>query len=180
MESASWIKKKSALSFNPAQVEATLVQLSELWPSTASPLSEFVEKFPLGQAALLHILALSSVCAARVIRDPELLIWLGQPEICLQRRDQIEMANELHRGSEIAANNFRALRWWKNREMMRIALRELANAAALEETTAELSQIAEICVREVYRYWNANLRETQGAPAAEFAILALGKLGDFG
>ena len=75
MESASWIKKKSALSFNPAQVEATLVQLSELWPSTASPLSEFVEKFPLGQAALLHILALSSVCAARVIRDPELLIW---------------------------------------------------------------------------------------------------------
>src|SRR5260370_12791053 len=89
------------------------------------------------------------------------------------------MANELHHiaGPEVAANNFRALRRWKSREMTRIALREVANAAALEETTAELSQLAEICVREIYQHWNAKLRETFGAPAAQFAILALGKLG---
>jgi [glutamine synthetase] adenylyltransferase / [glutamine synthetase]-adenylyl-L-tyrosine phosphorylase len=78
---------------------------------------------------------------------------------------------------EIAANNFRALRRWKNQEMTRIALRELANAAELEETTAELAQIAEICIREVFAYWNAKLRESVGSPSADFAILALGKLG---
>src|SRR6266516_3165315 len=61
--------------------------------------------------------------------------------------------------------------------MTRIALRELANAAALEETTAELSQLAEICVREVLAHWNAKFRESFGSPAADFAILALGKLG---
>src|SRR5438309_760079 len=61
--------------------------------------------------------------------------------------------------------------------MTRIALRELANAAALEETTAELSQLAEICVREVFAHWNAKFRESFGSPAADFAILALGKLG---
>ena len=179
MEIASWIEKKSALSFNPAQVETTLVQLSEVWPSTAGPLLEFIEQFPLGEDALLHIFAFSNICAARMAQNPELLVWLARPEICLQRRDQIEMANELHRiaGSEVAANNFQPLRRWKSREMTRIALRELANAAALEETTAELSQVAEICVREVYRHWNARLRETHGAPAAQFAVLALGKLG---
>src|SRR5947208_15541600 len=89
------------------------------------------------------------------------------------------MNNELYRMAQenIAANNFRALRRWKNKEMTRIALRELANAAALEETTAELSQLAEIGVREVFAHWNAQFRKSFGSPTADFAILALGKLG---
>ena len=179
MAGASWIKEKAALSIDPARAGSTLQQLSEVWPETAQSLPEFIQNFPLGETALLHLLALSSVAAARIVRNPELLLWLARPEICLQGRDQIEMENELHRDPQIdvAANNFRALRRWKNKEMTRISLRELADAAALEETTAELSQVAEICVREVYRFWNEKLRETQGAPEAEFAILALGKLG---
>src|SRR2546429_5918054 len=61
--------------------------------------------------------------------------------------------------------------------MTRIALRELANAAALEETTAELSQLAEICVREVFAHWNAKFRKSFGWPMADFDILALCNLG---
>src|SRR5206468_3608096 len=101
------------------------------------------------------------------------------PEICQQGRDVAEMADELRRApqNDVAANDFRILRHWKNREMTRIALRELANAAALEETTSELSQLAEICVREVFAHWNSKFRESFGSPAADFAILALGKLG---
>src|SRR5437588_5527644 len=150
MESASWIKEKSAASLDPAQVETTLIQLNEAWPATAGPLSDAIQNFPLGEAALLHLFGVSSTSAARIVQNPDLLLWLSQPEICQQSRDHIEMANELYRmaGTEVAVNNFRILRRWKNREMTRIALRELANAAALEETTAELSQLAEICVRE--------------------------------
>src|SRR5207302_2448840 len=47
----------------------------------------------------------------------------------------------------------------------------------LEETTAELSQLAEICLRAVFEHWNSELRQRYGSPDAEFAILALGKLG---
>ena len=179
MESASWVKEKSATSLYPAQVETTLIQLNEAWPLTAGPLPEAIQNFPLGEAALLHLFAISSICAARIVQNPDLLLWLSQPEVCRQGRDQIEMANELYRmaGTDVAANKFRILRRWKNKEMTRIALRELANAAALEETTAELSQLAEICVREVLAHWNAKLRESSGSPAADFAILALGKLG---
>ena len=43
-------------------------------------------------------------------------------------------------GESIASQNFRALRRWKNREMTRIALRELANFADLEETTGEANR----------------------------------------
>src|SRR5258707_1990142 len=179
MRTASWIKKKSADSLHPAQVETTLIQLNEAWPHAAAPLAEAIENFPLGEAAVLHLLSVSSICATRIVQNPELLLWLSQPEICLQGRDVAEMAVELHRApqNDVAANKFCILRHWKNREMTRIALRELANAAALEETTAELSQLAEICVREVFGHWNTKFRESFGSPAADFAILALGKLG---
>ena len=179
MESASWIKEKSAASLYPAQVETTLIQLNEAWPVAAGPLPDAIQSFPLGEAALLHLFAVSSICAARIVRNPELLLWLSQPEICRQGRDHIEMTNELYRAAktDVAVNNFQMLHRWKNKEMTRIALRELADAAALEETTAELSQLAEICVREVFAHWNAKFRKSFGSPTADFAILALGKLG---
>src|SRR6266545_7040288 len=124
MKSESWIKNKSADSLNPAQLETTLIQLNEVWPETAGPLEEFVKTFPLGEAALFHLLAISSICSARIVQNPQLLLWLAQPEISLQHRDHIDMASELHRmaDADIAANNFRTLRRWKNKEMTRIAL----------------------------------------------------------
>jgi glutamate-ammonia-ligase adenylyltransferase len=174
-----WIQEKAAASLRPAQVESALMQLAESWPDTSIALVDLVDKFPLGEATLIHLLAMSRICVARLVRKPEMLSWLVQPEICDASRNYAQMRNELRQLSAeaIAADNFRALRSWKNREMTRIALRELADVAPLEETTAELSQLADICVAEVYKHWNARLTETLGKPAAEFAVLALGKLG---
>src|SRR5437867_36538 len=174
-----WIQEKAATSLHPSQVEATLFQLSESWPASVPPLIDIVEQFPLGEAALLHLLAISSICGTRLTRDPKILLWLRQPEVCLSRRGYGQMYNDMRTlaGNSIPGENFRALRLWKGREMVRVALRELANAAPLEETTGELSQIAEICIRRVFEYWNAEFRQRYGGPTAEFAILALGKLG---
>src|SRR5712691_7582365 len=174
-----WIGEKAAASLNRSQVETTLFQLSERWPPTAPPFADVVEQFPLGEAALLHLLAVSSICAARLTRSPEILLWLHQPEVCLSSRGYAEMFDELRivAGDSFSAENFAALRFWKGREMTRVALRELANVAPLEETTGELSQIAEICLRRVFEFWDAELRQRYGSPKAEFAILALGKLG---
>ncbi len=174
-----WIQKKTAGSLQPAQVEQALAQLSESWPASAPPLVDLIEKFPMGEAAILHLLAMSRICATRLALHPEMLLWLSQPEIALSERGYVEMLADLRRSTEdsVAAKDFGALRSWKSREMTRIALRELAGAAALEETTAELSQLAEICVTEVYNYWNAQLRASSGSPTAQFAVVALGKLG---
>src|SRR5881392_1768466 len=174
-----WIREKAAASLDPPQVETTLSQLSEKWPANAVPLIDVVEQFPLGEAALLHLLAVSSICAARLRRNPETLLWLHQSEVCLASRGYAEMFNELRTlaGDSISEENFGALRFWKGREMTRVALRELANVAPLEETTGELSQIAEICVRRVFQSINAEFKQRYGSPHAEFAILALGKLG---
>jgi [glutamine synthetase] adenylyltransferase / [glutamine synthetase]-adenylyl-L-tyrosine phosphorylase len=174
-----WIREKAAASLNPSQVETTLIQLSERWPPNARPLVSVIEQFSLGEPALLHLLAVSSICATRLTQNPDTLLWLFQPEVCLAARGYAEMLSELHAlaGDSVAKQDFAALRFWKGREMTRVALRELANVAPLEETTGELSQIAEICIRRVFEHWNAELRQRHGSPAAEFAILALGKLG---
>ena len=174
-----WIAKKTAASLNPPQVETTLVQLSERWPAKAAPLADVVEQFPLDESALVHLLAVSSSCATRLTQNPETLLWLSQPKVCLAARGYTEMLSELHAlaGDSVATQDFAALRFWKGREMTRVALRELANVAPLEETTGELSQIAEICIRRVFEHWDAELRRRYGSPKAEFAILALGKLG---
>src|SRR5881275_540458 len=179
MESVSWIKEKSAASLYPAQVETTLIQLNEAWPVAAGPLPDAIQSFPLGEAALLHLFAVSSICAARLTRNPETLLWLSQPKICLASRGSAEMIAELHdlAGDSATSTKFARLRVWKGREMTRVALRELGGVAPLEETTGELSQIAEICIRRVFDYWDAELRQRHGSPKADFAILALGKLG---
>jgi len=177
--SARWIRDKADSSLNPPQVQTALSGLSENWPQTAPPLKRVVAECPLGEAALLHLLAVSSICATRLTRNPETLLWLCRPEVCLAPRGPAEMLAELRAlAPDPAANqNFGVLRFWKGREMTRVALRELAGVAPLEETTGELSHIAEICIRRVFEYWNRELRQRHGSPKAEFAILGLGKLG---
>ena len=170
-----WIKLRSEASLNPVQVRNALSEIASRWDGS---LPEFLSNFPLGEDALIHLLAVSSICAERLQRDPQLLRWLGQPAIALARRGPRSMALEIRTSSEpFEADNFRALRVWKAREMTRVALREVAGVAPLEETTAELSQIAELCLATVYREEDAQLRARHGAPGTAFTVLGLGKLG---
>jgi [glutamine synthetase] adenylyltransferase / [glutamine synthetase]-adenylyl-L-tyrosine phosphorylase len=176
---SAWTRAKAAKTLNPAQVANTLEHICQSWPPDAPPLPDLIEQFPLGEGSLLHLIAVSSICSARLVRHPKILLWLRRPEICAVPRTYGEMLADLHaiEGDSISAENFRTLRFWKGREMLRIALREVVEAAPLEETALELSLLAEICLREVYQYWNAELRSRRGGPETEFAILGLGKLG---
>ena len=180
MTSASaWIEGRAAGTLNPAQVQSTLEQMQRSWPEEEPPLPELIEQFPLGAETLLHLISVSSICASRLVRNPEILLWLGHPEICSMPRSQAGMLADLRLlgGESVSAENFRSLRFWKGREMLRIALREIADVAPLEETTLELSLMAEICVREVYLHWKNELGNRRGVPETQFAILGLGKLG---
>ncbi|HSP45217.1 MAG TPA: bifunctional [glutamate--ammonia ligase]-adenylyl-L-tyrosine phosphorylase/[glutamate--ammonia-ligase] adenylyltransferase, partial [Chthoniobacterales bacterium] len=175
----NWIEQKAETTLNPPQVQNTLEGLATNWSSDAAPLTDLVQQFPLGEAALLHLISVSSVCAARLVRHPEILLWLADPQISDAPRGPRAMLVDLQRAGEGSTftGNFQALRFWKGSEMTRIALREVAGVAPLEETTLELSQLAEICLREVYTYWDCELRSRRGGPDTPFAILGLGKLG---
>jgi glutamate-ammonia-ligase adenylyltransferase len=172
---ARWIQTQADASLNPEQVGHVLEALAARWPGS---LEKFLRGFPLGVDSLIHLLAVSTICAERLERDPELLHWLAQPEICASDRGPRRMKRELESSTtSVAGEDFLDLRLWKAREMTRIALREVAGVASLEETTAELSCLAETCLLTVYQHVDATLRVRYGAPTTEFAALGLGKLG---
>ena len=75
--SERWIGEKAAGAIFPEQTATTLSQLLENWPADAPPLRSFVEGFPLGEAALLHLFSVSSICATRAVNAPEMLLWLA-------------------------------------------------------------------------------------------------------
>jgi glutamate-ammonia-ligase adenylyltransferase len=172
---ARWIKSKAERSLNPAQVETALSEIAAGWDGS---LPDFLRDFPLGEEALIHLLGVSQICAERLQRDPGLLRWLARPEISMSDRGPRRMLAELHDSSQsVSAENFQALRLWKAREMTRIALREVAEASSIEDTTAELSCLAGVCLAIVYEECDTRLRARAGAPGTELTILGLGKLG---
>ncbi|HZJ16938.1 MAG TPA: hypothetical protein VFD27_17925, partial [Chthoniobacteraceae bacterium] len=63
------------------------------------------------------------------------------------------------------------------REMLRIALREVAGWSSVEQTTLELTLVAELCVQVVTRGWLEQLAKRWGRPATEFGVLGMGKFG---
>jgi [glutamine synthetase] adenylyltransferase / [glutamine synthetase]-adenylyl-L-tyrosine phosphorylase len=167
-------------SIRPAQVASALEAIEANWPADGPPFGEIISGFPLGAGTLFHLLSLSSICGARLIQQPKILLWLAYPDTCTDRRGYGRMLTDLHNlaGREpIAADNFRILRLWKGREMVRIALREVAEAAPLEETMIELSQLADICLTTVSEHWKEELRQRWGAPESQFAVIGVGKLG---
>jgi [glutamine synthetase] adenylyltransferase / [glutamine synthetase]-adenylyl-L-tyrosine phosphorylase len=85
------------------------------------------------------------------------------------------------------AGILRAFRILRKREMLRIALRDLLGAGDLQETVAELSDLAEVCIRKAYEIAEAELSSRYGKPMeirtdgsaapAGFSVIAMGKLG---
>ena len=80
-----------------------------------------------------------------------------------------------------------ALREFKQREMLRIAARDLARLGNVTDITLELSNLADVCLDAVYRVCDARLTARFGRPYHQdaddnwhptaFAVIGLGKLG---
>lgn len=77
----------------------------------------------------------------------------------------------------------RVLRLFRRREMVRIAWRDLAGWASLDETMANLTSLAEVCTQHALQYLYNSACQQQGTPlkangeAMNIVVLAMGKLG---
>jgi glutamate-ammonia-ligase adenylyltransferase len=82
---------------------------------------------------------------------------------------------------------FHLLRLFRKQEMLRIGLRDLLGRADLQETVADLSYLAEVCLQKAYAWADTGLIKRYGRPIIEnpdgplttagFAVVAMGKLG---
>src|SRR5690625_294709 len=158
--------------------------------AAAERVAQYREQSPLPEHPLLTeslpvVWACSDFVALTCIRHPDLLDdLLGGDLQRVYADDTLDthlrgVLNGVAGADELA----RRVRGFRNREMVRIAWRDLAGWASLDETLRDLSVLAEVCVDQalehLYRWqcdaWGAPL-DAAGA-AQRLVVLAMGKLG---
>jgi glutamate-ammonia-ligase adenylyltransferase len=136
---------------------------------------------------LPRVFAASDFVARACVRHPELLRDLVESRDLFRVYDAGEVARraarELANVADETALKTR-LRVLRRREMVRIAWRDLAGAADLNETMAALSELADACVHEALDKLHAWACARHGAPRGaasgkpqSLVVLGLGKLG---
>lgn len=152
-----------------------------------------LQALPVEQVRILTALfsgsqALSNLLVAR----PD---WLGElePEVLKFPRRKQGLRIEVNRWLKplLAASDFGAaltrLREFKQREMLRIAGRDLARLGTLPELIQEISDVADVCLEAVWQVCHRQMVERYGQPCHQNAggrwhptpgcVLGMGKLG---
>ena len=99
-QALDWCEAKAAGTLNPRQAERALRGLAEQWPKGEADLRLLLEEFPLGEESLLHLISVSSICAARLARDPGILLWLCHPDVCAAPRGRGRMSRDLRASTD--------------------------------------------------------------------------------
>jgi glutamate-ammonia-ligase adenylyltransferase len=148
-------------------------------------LEVFEAAAPALRDALPRVLAGSDFVCNSLARDAGLAKWLIDGAALTRPLALGEMAQRL--GAVIAepdlAGFMAALRRQREREMVRIAWRDLAGWATLNETLADTSAFADAAIQAAVEYASQDLVRTYGEPLntagerQEFIVLGMGKLG---
>ncbi len=150
----------------------------ELW-------SEVLDDARVAQT-IQHVWASSDYVASSCVRKPRLLRALIADGALFQSADEKWLASDLTRLVQAGADDeaMAQLREFRHRHMVRIAWRDIAGWATLEETLRDLSQLADVCIQFAYRFAYDALSARYGTPrSAEsgapqpLMIFAMGKLG---
>lgn len=185
---SSVLSKAIADCADPARAAAAVEKLRET-DAAAS-----LRKVTTEQARVLAaVVAGSQALFEMLLSHPD---WLGQilePGLLDFARRKEGMKREIDRwlAPMLKSNDYDAafanLRQFKQREMLRIGARDLARLAGVLEITAEISNVADVCLDAVFRLCRQRLAERLGQPfhldanghwqPSQFCVMGLGKLG---
>ena len=139
---------------------------------------------------LLTVFGSSQYLSDVLIRYPQLFAWLLEPGVLRLPGQKADLARQLASMTERLPNVDRkwdALRRFKVREILRIALQDLLGNQDLTGITQELSCLAEATLQHAYEICHSELSRRFGVPRVldpagqarecAFCILGMGKLG---
>ena len=191
-QAAHWlllIAKQSSASFDP---DRTLNNWERFFRALSgiNSLLELLRTSLRLPALLSTLFGGSQYLTDMVLQDPSIVEWLESEGRFYTPRTKEELGHDLtdwlERGISLA-DQFRLLRRFRKREMVRIGLRDLTRQGDLVETTEDLSNLADVCLSGAYEVCFQELSTRYGKPMgvddhgqpqpSEFAILGLGKLG---
>ncbi|MGA2557960.1 MAG: hypothetical protein ABSG04_16955 [Verrucomicrobiota bacterium] len=182
------LKKAVQTCADPARAEAGLARLRE------TEAARIVKKPSAEQARILaSLLAGSQMAGELLAAHPVWLAPLLEPGALQHPRREQGLRREVEQwlqpglAREEVEAAFLKLREFKQREMLRIAARDLARLGGALEITREISDVADVCLGAVLRLCLQPLTRRLGQPfhlapdgswkATHFCVLGLGKLG---
>ena len=183
------IAKQASASFDPDRA----LNNWERFFRALSGINDFLELLrtsPRLPALLSTLFGGSQYLTDMVLQDPSIVEWLESEGRFYTPRTKEELGHDLTDWLEHGISledQFRLLRRFRKREMVRIGLRDLTRQGDLVETTEDLSNLADVCLSGAYEVCFQELSARYGRPMgvddhgqpqpSEFAILGLGKLG---
>ncbi len=135
---------------------------------------------------LIKIFAHSQALADTLTRNAEHFHFLIAPQTLEKPREKAWLAAELKRlllPIRVPAQKYDTIRRFRRRETLRIGARDLIGGATVEETTLELSNLADVCLQSVFEIALGSLRAQYKLKAStaivtgRFSIIGMGKLG---
>jgi [glutamine synthetase] adenylyltransferase / [glutamine synthetase]-adenylyl-L-tyrosine phosphorylase len=187
MQNAAWRKALERCA-DPRRAEHYLEVLR------ASPAAPHLRKATLEQGRLLAaLLAGSQAQSELLVAHPDWLNPLLDVPSVSKRRWKERLEEEIRRATGTLverrewAEAYRKLREFKQREMLRIATRDLARLGKTTEITQEISDVADVCLAAVQQLCWEQALERFGRPyhldaegrwqPTGFSVIGLGKLG---
>ncbi len=137
-------------------------------------------------AELTRLWACSQFCAEQCRRDPQglqALLEAGELTRTYAPGELEARVTQSLRDTEDEAEMMRRLRRLRQHEYLRIAWRDIVMAQPVEQVLAELTEVAEACIRAALSWLEATMGVQWGIPRGEdgqpqaLVVLAMGKLG---
>ena len=146
---------------------------------------------------LLSLFGTSDFLSKRFLRHPELLDTLLRQDSVVLSKDAAAFRGELEERLPVEARSPRAgdagaalalpddvlearlggLRRYKNEEVLRIALHDIAGGLSLARVAEQLSDLAQVCLEQALHLAEAEARAKGRLPPERLCIVAMGKLG---
>jgi len=135
---------------------------------------------------LVTVFAHSEALADTLVRNADHFHFLIAPETLARPRAKSRLDADLRRLLLVVRTpeqKYDVIRRFRRRETLRIGARDLLGRATVDETTLELSNLADVCLQAVFETALAGLQgrfKLSAAAAAEsgrFAVIGMGKLG---
>ena len=158
----------------PERALANLERLCEASGNRLSLLRSLSDSPELARA-IFTLLGGAKDLGETLIRHPELLDMAAQRPLLARGRGWEEIRSDCRSYCSVFRDRRAALRRWKSREMLRIALRDLAVDASPLEVTREISDVCRAALELAVEETGRALRPA--SENIEFAVLGLGKLG---
>ncbi len=139
---------------------------------------------------LLSLFGTSDFLSKRFLRYPELLDTLLRQDSVVLSKDAAAFRRELDErlegarkgapdeaSDEVLEEKLGELRRYKNEEVLRIALHDIAGGLSLARVAEQLSDLAQVCLDQALRLAEAEARAKGRLPRERLCIVAMGKLG---